>query len=52
MTPQRTTGAVADSATVRERLVEALNLDLIGPGMVTPSRPSGCPAGCARRPGI
>ena len=31
MTPQRTTGAVADSATVRQRLVEALNLDLIGP---------------------
>ena len=31
MTRQRTTGAVADSAEVRERLVEALNLDLIGP---------------------
>ena len=31
MTRQGTTGAVADSATVRERLVEALNLDLIGP---------------------
>ena len=31
MTRHRTTGAVADSAAVRERLVEALNLDLIGP---------------------
>ena len=31
MTRQGTTGAVADSVEVRERLVEALNLDLIGP---------------------
>ena len=31
MTRQGTTGAGADSAGVRERLVEALNLDLIGP---------------------
>ena len=31
MTRQGTAGAVADSAGVRERLVEALNLDLVGP---------------------
>ena len=31
MTLQGSTGAVADSVEVRERLVEALNLDLIGP---------------------
>ena len=31
MTRQENTGAVADSVEVRERLVEALNLDLIGP---------------------
>ena len=31
MTRAGTTGAVADSVEVRERLVEALNLDLIGP---------------------
>ena len=31
MTRQETAGALADSVEVRERLVEALNLDLIGP---------------------
>lgn len=51
MTPEVNAGAGSDSAEVRERLVEALNLDLIGRGPATRSPPSGFLAGFARRTG-
>ena len=42
----------ATSLEVRERLVEALKLDLVGPGPATRLQRSDCRPGCAPRTGI